>query len=117
MKRIVISCIFCILYSWSMVMPMESFNNNKHDHDVTAGKIVVARTRQYATLGSIASGFTFFAATATRHMHWPYWAKRTPLFCFVSCNALAQLPTITGIEHDPQKMTFVGNMYTRIKRT
>ena len=103
-----------LLSAWNQVTSMEiTTNASKHDthHDYTTGKVVIAKTRQFAAMGSVASGFSFFAATAARNMHWPYWVKRAPLFGFITFNAIGQLPTITGIDNNYTRTTFVGHWY------
>lgn len=98
--------IIFVLSCWAQIVSMEQ----KQYNDVEVGREFVAKVRQCAGTGSLISGFGFFAATAQRHGSWPYWVKRTPLLCFLSFNAVAQMPTIMRIDQDHRKLAFVGQM-------
>ncbi len=114
MKKITVFCLFTAFYACNTIKGMEIKNSNyayTTQDDYMTGKAVITHTKQCAAMGSVASGFAFFTATAARHMHWPYWIKRAPLFGFISFNAIGQIPTITGMDQDPKKTTFVGQMF------
>lgn len=120
MKQIYFYSLFIFFVSYT-TQGMEQNSQNMQHYDINddhiMGKLALARMRQFSACGSIASGFTFFAATASRHMHWPYWAKRMPLFGFISCNAINQIPVITGIENDFKKTSSLGSMINALKKT
>lgn len=120
MKWIIPSYIF-VFFTFNTMMFCMEFNSIQNikdtdmPRDYVTGKAAIAITRQYSALGAVTSGFTFFAATASRHMHWPYWVKRAPLFGFISFNALNQIPVITGIEQDFKKTSSLGSMINALK--
>ncbi len=81
-----------MLMSMYSCMSMES----RDAYDTKTEKKALFRMKQVASIGSITCGFGFFTATAARHMHWPYWSKRAPLFGFVSFNAFGQMTNLYG---------------------
>ncbi len=122
MKQFVV--LFIVLYCMQVAYGMkhEMSNNLKSvasydsaccERDIAAGKIAVQYLRQGAAASAVMGGWGFFMATASRHSHWPYRAKRLPLGVFLLSNTVGHLPTFLAIDNDQKKLAVVGSWVTK----